>query len=334
MLLRYSSTSISIILPALFTTITKTLCSTPSYVKNYNAYNYDLTTPQFTPDGRLLQVEYAHLSTKLCSPLLVVPCKVKLQKDGQDEMCIIMATFHKNINNIRHQSRIISIPINEKNTCVGIGLSGVVSDNISLLQEVKNQVSTFTKWYGMYSPFIDNGSKNKDNDSNPYVSIENVVHQIGHSIGTECQKCSFGGGIRPYGSSIIICGLDEKEKISISVTYPSGSVVKLKQKNMKQHKFNAFALGGDDNIKHAIYKKLYEDIDSEKDDMTLSNMLKTVVNVLISSSSNDTDEDKITKEDIIDKESYNSLEIAVITKSNGMFRLEDSHIAKILNSLD
>ena len=31
----------------------------------YNAYNYDLSTPQFTPDGRLMQVEYASRAPEL-----------------------------------------------------------------------------------------------------------------------------------------------------------------------------------------------------------------------------------------------------------------------------
>jgi hypothetical protein len=37
--------------------------------QNYNAYNYDMTTPLFTPDGRLLQVEYASRAATHSSPV-------------------------------------------------------------------------------------------------------------------------------------------------------------------------------------------------------------------------------------------------------------------------
>ena len=254
-----------------------------------------------------------------------------------------MATFHKNNinnnnNNVRHQSRIISIPLNEKNTCsIGIGLTGIVADNISLLQEIKSQISSFTKWYGMYSPYNHNNNHNDDNDdSDLYISIENAVNTIGNSIGKECQKCSFGGGIRPYGSSIVICGIDEKnDNVSIVVTYPSGNVVTMKPKSNKQ-KLSAFVIGGEDRIKNDIYKKISADKKDYEDDMTLTNVLRMIVNALLSSSlSNDNDNDDtiITKEDVIKKSCYDSFEIAVLTKSNGMYRLQDSHIEKIIKSL-
>jgi hypothetical protein len=59
--------------------------------RRYAAYDYDLTTPQFTPDGRLLQVEYA---TKAClrkdsNPIV----SVGLSSPGGSDTVLIMATI-------------------------------------------------------------------------------------------------------------------------------------------------------------------------------------------------------------------------------------------------
>ena len=59
--------------------------------RRYAAYDYDLTTPQFTPDGRVLQVEYA---TKACvredsNPIV----SVGVSAPGGGDAVLIMATI-------------------------------------------------------------------------------------------------------------------------------------------------------------------------------------------------------------------------------------------------
>jgi hypothetical protein len=47
-----------------------------SNINNYHIYNYDQTSQQFTPDGRLVQVEYASHAVEQSSPVVVVECNL------------------------------------------------------------------------------------------------------------------------------------------------------------------------------------------------------------------------------------------------------------------
>lgn len=68
-----------------FSALVKTATSSSSSSRSrYAAYDYDLTTPQYTPDGRLLQVEYA---TNACrggegrNPIVCVGMSIPSQRD-------------------------------------------------------------------------------------------------------------------------------------------------------------------------------------------------------------------------------------------------------------
>ena len=69
-----------------FSALVKTAISSSSSRGRYATYDYDLTTPQYTPDGRLLQVEYA---TNACrgggegrsNPIVCVGMSIPSQRD-------------------------------------------------------------------------------------------------------------------------------------------------------------------------------------------------------------------------------------------------------------
>jgi len=163
----------------------------------YNVYNYDLTTPQFTPDGLLKQVEYACAAPRNSMPMIIVPIALpssttspttdeednshQQQNTVETEYALIIATISSptklpddnssdppnNNNSIntskrnanggrRGQSRIIEIPIPSSittNTSGGsnsviIGLNGILSDSVSLLQTARQSVQSHQSRYG------------------------------------------------------------------------------------------------------------------------------------------------------------------------------------------
>ena len=51
-----------------------------------------------------------------------------------------------------------------------------------------------------------------------------MARRVARGVGRYCQRNSFGGGIRPFGASLVICGVDESG-VCICVTEPSGAVL-------------------------------------------------------------------------------------------------------------
>jgi 20S proteasome alpha/beta subunit len=165
---------------------------------DYNAYNYDLTTPQFTPDGRLLQVEYASAAADRSSPLVAVAVN--------DTLVLITMTA-----NSTAQNRLIIW--NDK---IVIGPSGVLADSVALLQVLgKEAGKEATKHFQTYRTKL--------------VS----VHQVAQILANACQKHAFGGGIRPYGSTMLVCGIGSGIPGGIHhvpdmvATDPSGAILHL-----------------------------------------------------------------------------------------------------------
>lgn len=167
--------------------------SASSSNQNYNAYNYDMTTPQFTPDGRLLQVEYASLAATHSSPCVI--WKFKMGTDNNDQVTLIMTA--KSSRKI--QNRLIPLSNDDATaTAVCCCLSGVISDSMALLSIVHQE---------------------QDNNRRMYGSALTDL-QIANSIAMSCQRHSFGGGLRPYGSSIVIVSWNR-----ILQTDPSGAAI-------------------------------------------------------------------------------------------------------------
>jgi len=181
---------------------------------SYNVYNYDLNTPIFTPDGELKQVEYASEASCHSYPMAIVPFAL-----NSNQSLIIMVTRNKSQ---RAQSRILQMPISSVAQSSGeasllFGINGILSDCVSLLQTAREEVQTIQASYGAPSMSI-------SSESRPPLHSIKCAKRVAVAIADKCQQHSFGGGIRPFGAEIAICGMDNNGNIAIFVTEPSGSI--------------------------------------------------------------------------------------------------------------
>jgi 20S proteasome alpha/beta subunit len=81
-------------------------------------------------------------------------------------------------------------------------LSGILTDSLALLQKVQDETLNNRRWYGRGLS----------------------CHQVSETIRSACQRHAFGGGLRPYGSTIVVCGVLEGGHIQTQRTDPSGAL--------------------------------------------------------------------------------------------------------------
>jgi 20S proteasome alpha/beta subunit len=83
-----------------------------------------------------------------------------------------------------------------------VALSGILTDSLALLQKVQDETLNNRRWYGR-------GLR---------------CHQVSVAIQSACQRHAFGGGLRPYGSTLVVCGVHESGHIQTQRTDPSGAL--------------------------------------------------------------------------------------------------------------
>lgn len=227
----------------------------------YNAYNYDMTTPMFTPDGRLLQVEYASIAAKdRSSPILALT----LRQDQEDVIVLGCNRSRMGGRVSGQQRRLIPMIANgcdRPNVCVC--MSGVLSDAVALLQEVRKHFDSWGRTYG-------------------YGSSSSVfmLARLATVIGDACQSHAFGGGLRPYGASFLICGLELDNSNSLRAkmytTFPSGSVIDVDIESSLRSNGNTFVctVTGEstisDRLRLAVLHKLSNDDNNCNSSTTLA----------------------------------------------------------------
>mmetsp|Transcript_12226 Transcript_12226/g.15985 ORF Transcript_12226/g.15985 Transcript_12226/m.15985 type:complete len:320 (-) Transcript_12226:34-993(-) len=167
----------------------------------YNAYQYDMTLPQFTPDGRLMQLEYARLATDHSAPIFALPLVSEDDKDSPAGSVLAILTYRPAL---RLQQR-LHVYENSKNrgNAVLLGMAGVLADCGALSRKVQESNIEHEKKFG--APFT-------------------TAHQWAMAASQQCQIYTLGGGIRPYGAGLIVVERSNAGSTNIFVTDPSGAI--------------------------------------------------------------------------------------------------------------
>ena len=197
---------------------------------------YDSAITVFSPDGRLFQVEYAREAVKRGTTALGIKAKngaVLLVDKRSTTRLVEMESIEKIFQIDDH---------------IGVATSGLVADARVLVDFARVQAQL-----------------NKTTYSEP-IGIETLAKEI-------CdfkQSYTQSGGVRPFGTSLLIAGI-EGDEMRIFETDPSGALLEYK----------ATGIGsGRSEIMEFLEKKYTEDIDLDK---AINLGLETLANVTESS---------------------------------------------------
>ncbi len=181
---------------------------------------YDRAITVFSPDGRLFQVEYARAAVKRGTTTIGIKFK-----DG------VVLIVDKRI-----KSRLIEPESMEKifviDEHIGCATSGLVGDARALVDYARLIAQIERVTYG------------------ERILVEQLVKRISDYK----QQYTQYGGVRPFGASLLIAGIDEKG-IYLMETDPSGTIMGYK----------ADCIGGGRETVMEIFEKEYrEDMDMEE----------------------------------------------------------------------
>lgn len=211
------------------------------------------------------------------------PCilwRIHTDDDDDDTMTLVMAA--KSSRNM--QQRLIPLSSSGGGmSTAAVCLSGILSDSLALLAKVYEMQDDYRRTYGVA----------------PTTPL-----QVASAISTACQRHSFGGGLRPYGSTI--CVLSSILQNDALQTDPSGAIVSVLAKNDDVHVVgSAHAL--------ALRRKLQD----EEAPKNMAEALKVAAKHLLS-----------------DKEKENVwLEVMILSKSKGIYKLTEKQVERLVESV-
>ncbi len=232
---------------------------------NHQVMGYDRAITMFSPDGRLLQVEYAKKTVKQGSTAIGISCK-----DG-----VLLCTDKRIVDKLVVPSSVEKIfKIDDH---VAATASGILSDARILVERAQLKAQQHSVTY----------------DTN--IDVLSVVKDISNLK----QLCTQSGGLRPFGVSLLIAGIDGDEA-RLFETDPTGIFFQYK----------AAVIGEGEAEVEEVLSNEY------RDDITIEDAIKLTVKALSKVFGNELTVDRldcvyITKKDkryvVVDSEKMSSV---------------------------
>lgn len=194
---------------------------------------YDRAITMFSPEGRLLQVEYAKKTVKQGATAIGMVCQ-----DG-----IVLVTDKRLIDKLivpEATEKIFQIDDH-----IGTTAAGILSDARVLIERAQLKAQQHKVTYD--SP----------------IDVLTVVKDVSDLK----QMCTQSGGLRPFGVSLLIAGVDEDGEARLFETDPTGIYFQYKAKAIGE---------GETEVEEILHKKY-------KEDMTVEDGLKLAVKSLVKS---------------------------------------------------
>ena len=228
---------------------------------------YDRAITVFSPDGRLFQVEYAREAVKRGSTTVGIKFKdgIVLMVDKKLVSRLVEASSHEKIFKI--------------DSHVGCATSGLVADARTLVDRarIESQMNKITY----------------DED----IFIESLVKKICDFKQTYTQY----GGVRPFGTALLIGGVDSKG-VHLYETDPSGALMA----------YHAGSIGSGRAAAMEVFEKKF------KHGITMNSAVKLGVEALMAAT-----EGKVTPSNV---------EIGVVTRDQPFVKLNVEEVEKLLKN--
>ncbi len=230
---------------------------------------YDRAITMFSPDGRLLQVEYAKKTVKQGSTAIGMVCKegVLLASDKRIVDSLVVAESVEKMWQIDEH--------------MGATASGILSDARVLIERAQLRAQQHRVTY--------------DSPIDTLTIVKDICNLK--------QICTQSGGLRPFGVSILVAGIDENGP-KLFETDPTGIYFQ----------YRATVIGEGESEVDEVVRKEY------KEDMTLNDALRLAVKAIYSFLEKDFNSERI--------------DVAFIRTSERKFtRLSRQEIEKLLEEV-